>query len=666
MHAQTYRREIDGLRAVAVLGVLLNHINPRVLPGGFVGVDVFFVISGFLITSIVARDLDHGRFSFSHFYSRRARRLIPAATVVAATSLALGYLLFLPKDFKDLGASVVAYTAMCSNFLFWRWGDYFAGQHKIWPLLHTWSLGVEEQFYLAYPFILWAISGWARSKRLLLLATLLAASFAISVYQTKHDVRSAYFLLPSRAWELLAGAICAVVPIQNFGAGWLRFGMPFLAAAGVFLPMALYGEKTAFPGLAAITPVLATVAVIRHTAVHDGWLKRGLSLGFLVEVGRMSYSLYLWHWPLLMFAKYPWSAKPETYPAAIPYVVGAVSMGIAWISYRYVETPGRTVNLPDRGVLFTAAAASVVIAAAGLAVHAKRGAPSRLPEAAVRFAAGEHDMNPDQVRTACLPNREIRSGSLERIGAESPGQKPTFVLFGDSHADALVPLFDKVAKAYGETGIALCRCGSFPLPNSGIINRTMDHEFPEAAVERLEREKIPCVVIAAFWAAHLEAEYGQGGQKLTSAQEKIDLMKRTLAATVQRLLTAGTRHVWLVRQAPAQPFYVPRQLAFDVIRGKPPLRGLSRAQQDAALAGADEVLNACVGENVSIIDVAGAIQDVIGDDLLTDDGSPAFCDDDHLSVKGSLAVRGSLDPLFEWLRFYEQTTAPIDQASPPL
>ena len=645
------------MRAIAVVAVLLNHVDRRLLPGGYVGVDVFFVISGFLITSIIARDLERSRFSFSHFYARRARRLIPAATVMTLWSLILGYVWLLPKDFKDLGASAVAYTAMCSNFLFWRWGDYFAGQYKIWPLLHTWSLGVEEQFYLVYPLLLWALSRWAFKARSLILALLLIASLGLSIYQAWHDPRSGYFLPLSRAWELLAGGMCALAPARPTQK--VLGGMMAVAATiAVALPMALYTEATPFPGLAALPPVLGTAAAIWVTGSRPGPLQALLSTPALVAIGRMSYSLYLWHWPLLMFCKYPWSAEPATYPSLMPYLAGMASFPIAWLSYCFIETPSRAARWSDRMVLASAAAASALVAAAGLAVHGTRGIPARLPDAAVRYAAAEYDMNPEQQRTAFLPNETIRTGSLELIGERGPGAKPSFVLFGDSHADAVVPLFDTVAKSYGETGVALCRCGTFPLPHSGIVNPDMDLEFPTAAIERLERERIPCVVIASFWSAHLTAEFEDGGRRLATPQEKIDLMKRNLGDTVGRLLAAGVESVWLVRQAPSQPFYVPRQLAFDAMRGRPLSRGLSRAQQDAALAGADEVLSSCVGEQVRIIDLAGAMQDVIGDDLLTDEGLPAFCDDDHLSVKGSMEIRGALDPMFAWIRSRSTTASP--------
>ncbi len=643
-----YRPDIDGLRGVAVLAVVLNHIDSRIMPGGFVGVDVFFVISGYLITSIVQRDLERKRFSFPHFYARRARRLIPAATVMAVSSLILGYFMLLPKDFKDLGASVVAYTAMVSNVLFYRWGDYFAGQHKIWPLLHTWSLGVEEQFYVVYPLLLWLLSGMRSSRRVIVVSALLVLSLGVSIYQSSTAPRAAYFLLPSRAWELLAGALTAFASHRITNPPASR-ALGLGAACGVIVPLFAYTEKTPFPGWYATVPVAATALMIWLNATPASGLRAALSWKPLVALGRISYSLYLWHWPLLMFCKYPWSARPDAYPSAVPYVIGIASVFVGWLSYVYVETPGRTARFEDRSSLAWAATASAIIAVLGLIVHRTGGMPDRLPETAVRYASAETDMNPDQDRTARQPAAEIRDGRLETIGARSTESKPAFALFGDSHAAALVPLFDHMAKVRGLTGVAVCRCGTFPIPDAGVANPSIDHEFPVAAVERLERDGIPCVIIASPWSAYASGDIVVDGRKIETDEEKAAVLKRALRRTVDRLLRGGTKIIWLVRQVPIQRFHVPRQFAFDAVRGRPLSAGLSREEQDRDLGVADDILRSCEGEHVRILDVPEAMRRLTGEDLLTTDGFPIYCDDDHLSMRGALALEEAFQPIFDSL-----------------
>lgn len=265
MSESNYRPEIDGLRGIAILAVLLHHIDPHLVPGGYVGVDVFFVISGFLISSILTRDLDAGTFSFSHFYARRAKRLIPAATVLVTCLIVSASWFFLPQDFEDLGTSAAAYAAMSSNILFWKWDDYFAAQNKVWPLLHTWSLAIEEQFYLVFPLLLWALTRFRVAFRVVILASIGVASFALSEWQSHADPRSGYYLLPGRAWELLAGAICTRIP-----SSWCRSGASstFVGALGtamIAVPVFLYSEATAFPGIAALWPVAGAV-LLMHAA----------------------------------------------------------------------------------------------------------------------------------------------------------------------------------------------------------------------------------------------------------------------------------------------------------------------------------------------------------------------------------------------------------------
>jgi peptidoglycan/LPS O-acetylase OafA/YrhL len=296
----TYRAEIDGLRAVAVLGVLLYHASVSAIPGGFVGVDVFFVISGYLITGIINDDCRKGTFSFLGFYGRRARRIFPALIVVLACSLAAGWFILLPIDYEALSRQAVASALFVPNFLFWSEAGYFDRSAISKPLLHLWSLGIEEQFYLLWPMIL---VGVARKRALsisfLILVT--ACSFALCVYLTSTNPASAFYLPQSRAWELSLGALIACAR-PTTAQKLLRSTLSVLGLVVIAATMLLMNSDRPFPGYIAALPTLGTAAVI--WAGRDTIAAKALSWKPITYVGLISFPLYLWHWPLLSFGHY--------------------------------------------------------------------------------------------------------------------------------------------------------------------------------------------------------------------------------------------------------------------------------------------------------------------------------------------------------------------------
>ena len=295
-----YRPEVDGLRAIAISGVFLFHLNHRWLPGGFVGVDVFFVISGYLITSILCQDYEAGRFSLAKFYQRRIARLFPAFFTVALVTLAVSWLVYTPQDFASAGANLVAASLSLANVKYMSQGNYFEISPDAQPFLHYWSLSVEEQFYLFFPVMIFLILRYARQHTLTILALFGVCSLAGSVLLTPVNPVWAFYLLPTRAWQLTAGCVVAVIPFvtarENRAPAWV-------SAAGLCLiaiSFVLIKEGPRFPGMIAILPVVGAVAVILPS--RNGWAKRLLSSSSMVGVGKVSYSLYLWHWPV-----FPWS-----------------------------------------------------------------------------------------------------------------------------------------------------------------------------------------------------------------------------------------------------------------------------------------------------------------------------------------------------------------------
>jgi peptidoglycan/LPS O-acetylase OafA/YrhL len=256
-----YRAEIDGLRAVAVLSVLFFHANIGV-SGGYVGVDVFFVISGYLITGLILKECDRGTFRIVEFWERRVRRIVPVLTVVVLSCLVAGWFLLLPLDFKELGQSVVAQAMLLSNVYFWRESGYFAQAAEVKPLLHTWSLAVEEQFYLIYPVALVALTRLSRKALVATIVFLCSVSLILSIYSSYRHPSANFYLLPTRAWELLMGSFLAALPTQRASIRWLTECLSWGGLISILCAACLYGDDTRFPGIAALLPCVGTALVI--------------------------------------------------------------------------------------------------------------------------------------------------------------------------------------------------------------------------------------------------------------------------------------------------------------------------------------------------------------------------------------------------------------------
>lgn len=289
----TYRPDIDGLRAVAVLGVILYHFEVWPFSGGFVGVDVFFVISGYLITGIIANDLQADRFSILTFYQRRVRRILPALVAcVAATSVA-GLFILLPNELQDLGQSLIATALFASNIYFWSQSGYFAPAADTQPLLHTWSLAVEEQFYIAFPLILAAVWRWNRRALVPTLLVLALLSLGVSAYQVQQAPQAAFYLSIGRGWELLVGSLIALCRSHL---DKVPATCAWLGLAAIVASLVGYNEQMPFPGLAALLPCLGAAAII--VSAPGTMVGNFLSSSPMRGIGLISYSLYLWHWPI--------------------------------------------------------------------------------------------------------------------------------------------------------------------------------------------------------------------------------------------------------------------------------------------------------------------------------------------------------------------------------
>ena len=374
LHATVkYRPDIDGLRAFAVLSVVLYHAFPKAVRGGYVGVDIFFVISGFLISAILFTEITEHRFSFTTFYGRRIRRIFPALTVCLAAVLAYGFVSLMPSELAQLGKHVFFGAGFLSNIVLWSESGYFDSAASLKPLLHLWSLGIEEQFYIFWPALLW-IAFRMKAKTGRLLAVLFLASFAINIALSFTNIADDFYLPVSRFWELLAGAALAW-RLQIALAPNVRSWISFAGLAAMLTSVALFTPETRFPGWSALLPVAGAMAVI--LAGPEATVNRIVfSNRAFVFVGLISYPLYIWHWPLISYAHVVRLNKPPTPLMATALL--AASFLLAWATYRFIECPVRFgAHRPRRTQIVAVSVA--VLGACGLAAWTKSGFPERFP-----------------------------------------------------------------------------------------------------------------------------------------------------------------------------------------------------------------------------------------------------------------------------------------------
>jgi len=423
-----YRPEIDGLRALAVLPVLFFHAGFAWFPGGFVGVDVFFVISGYLITSILRDDIAAGRFSVLGFYERRVRRIMPALAVMCLATIPVAWAWLPPREFDFYGQTLATANLSVSNFLFWKRSDYFAPAAEFEPLLHTWSLGVEEQFYLLFPFLFLLL---ARGRRMLAVVALLClASFAATQVFASVSPAANFYLLPSRFWELGAGALLALAASDTRERPWTLAG-ELLSLAGLALIVAsilfLDGARP-FPGWWALPVVGGTVLVLAFGRAGT-WTARLLGFRPLVWVGLISYSAYLWHQPLLAFARVRLDGQV---PQPLLLALIAATLLIAYASWRWVELPFRNRARFSRNQIFAGATVVGLALLAFGAVADRGGMPFRHPDPAFASSIQERMRHNTGLGDACV-------GRLPLAPQCETSAVPEVLVWGDSFAMHMVP-----------------------------------------------------------------------------------------------------------------------------------------------------------------------------------------------------------------------------------
>lgn len=423
-----YRAEIDGLRALAVLPVILFHAGFEWFSGGFVGVDVFFVISGYLITTIIISEMAEGKFSIVNFYERRARRILPALFFVMAACLPFAWLWLTPNDLKDFGQSLVAVSTFSSNILFWLESGYFDTAAELKPLLHTWSLAVEEQYYILFPIFLMLTWRLGIKWILILLSTVFFISLGIAQWGAYNSPSAAFFLLPTRGWELLVGVFAAFYlkysthlksHILNQALSLLGFGM-------IAYSIIAFDKTTPFPSLYALIPTIGTGLLIL-CAVPKTYVHKILSLKFIVGIGLISYSAYLWHQPLIAFARH---RSVGEISELILITLCLASLVMAWFSWRFVEKPFRSKTKVSGRLIFKFSIIfALFFSITGLFLHQSNGALKYYPKAK------------QQVLGSFINATEYvieRHKQIRLLEFSKNNEKKDILIIGDSHSEDLV------------------------------------------------------------------------------------------------------------------------------------------------------------------------------------------------------------------------------------
>lgn len=622
-----YRPDIDGLRALAVLPVLFFHAKLG-CPGGYVGVDVFFVISGYLICTLINKELAAGTFSLSGFWERRIRRILPAMTVMVLATLIAGVFLYLPQDFESVGKSVVAQAMLLSNLFFYRQpAGYFDAGVDTKPLLHTWSLAVEEQFYLIFPLLLLFLARsrkFSFNKTIVLLAL---GSLALSIVGVYLYPSATFYLLPTRAWELLIGAWLAmsrgrfaISQATKEATGWVGLGC-------VCVPLFLYSGNTRFPGLAAMPPCLGATLIIFSSESALSVVGRLLAFKPVVFIGLISYSLYLWHWPLLVFLQYLTGDQRWPFRAAML----AVSFALAIISWKYVETPFRKRRvLPQRSRIFGFAGVSfATLLILGLAVSCGEGLPARFSDKALSYA---NSRNHYAFRNA-TSLEQARAGHFVELGMGVTNQPISVLIWGDSHAMGVTPVIDELCRRFSQRGIQAAEHGVPPILKSGKMDLdvTPQSDFANAVLSFIVKKHVRNVIITAHWKFYARR----------------DSFEEELVSTIRSIMEHSNARVYVLKDIPDQKLDVPRIAALATKYGyNLDQIGISREEHHMANRQLLRAFERISQMGATVLDSAdyflnskGLYGALNGDQVLYTDGN-------HLTVEGARLLAPLFEPIF--------------------
>lgn len=653
-----YRPDIDGLRAVAVLAVVFYHAGVGGFAGGYVGVDVFFVISGYLITSVIFREIEIGDFSLVKFYERRIRRIYPALYIVTLSVLFMSALMYYSPNFLAVGKSAMAATLFMSNMLFWSEAGYFDAPSIIKPMLHTWSLAVEEQFYIVFPLLVLAIMRFAKTRLKTILTALTLVSFLGSVYYVGHDSTAAFYFTHLRAWELMLGSLLAVGVWPLCRNSTFRNILSLVGMAMILSSVFLYSSNTPFPGAGALLPTAGAAMVIYSGIEGVSVVGRMLQSPPLVFIGKISYSLYLWHWVIIVFGKY-YLIREATAADMLVWLI--VSFILAAFSWKFIENPFRRIEFLRHPKIFKFAAGIMTLTLTlGALIYFNDGYSARFsfdfslayqPE----FSAFENK---------CVANSvPLRGGTtICRIGSDA--NEANFIAWGDSHSRLMGFVMDTTAQKRGMKGY-LASMSSCP-PLLGIY---VDHPVASGCVERnndvilyiQEHPQLKTVILSARWSAYEKGrpykdEIWPMAQELSLIDVNSNSRKLSnkaafeigLYRTVKKIRDLN-REVVIVLPVPEIGYDVPSAFSVAYLTNRDVNEIIAPDIQEYDARNQDFIAfsRVLVGElGVHIVNPASVLCNLDTCPVVVSE-QPLYGDSHHLSAFGSQYISSLFNPIFD-------------------
>jgi peptidoglycan/LPS O-acetylase OafA/YrhL len=656
-----YRPDVDGLRALAVLAVLFYHAKLKVFSGGFVGVDVFFVISGYLITAKIMNGIRTNSFSLVSFYEMRIRRILPALFSVVLFTLIIGGWLYSAMDFEALGESAIATSFSLANYLFLSQAGYFERPSVLKPLLHTWSLSIEEQFYLFFPILLVLVSRYLKSKYSSVLFILTGISFIASVYVLFQDASSAFYLATLRAWEFLIGGL--LFHKTTGLKAWHQETLSFIGLSMILVAIVSFSAETIFPGPMALLPVVGAALIVQSGKRGQPTVSKILSLKPVVFIGKISYSLYLWHWPFIVFLRFYLIRETNFMDIMIWFLITFI---ISVLSWKFIETPFRVrTNLVRPKIFIFAVSFLLLNVSIGSVIYFFQGFPTRVDRDKVALAPVSEWDSQAKTWIECFA-REQNNYRLPKIEGScllgDGKDTPSFLLWGDSHADAMSAALNASALRTGVSGKVIGGAGCPPLLGINFSDgTTKEYCFRqnERIIKYIEQHpEIKIIVLASRWALYTNGtryKTEEGAVPKLSAVEaepgisvsNANLFRVGLERMVDLLISLD-REIVIVAPVPEVGYDVPSAYSIALRTGRDINDIIAPSSVEYFERNAialdvfaqikNKYVNSIIIEPSQVLCVSGLCKVIVNH-------TPLYRDDDHLSTFGAIYVSNIFDPL---------------------